>query len=259
LKKLAFISDIHSNLEALKSVLEDIKKEDVDKIYCLGDLVGYGPNPNEVIEIIKENKITTVMGNYDDAVGNEKDNCGCSYNPGRETEVGDESLSWTIRMTSSENKKFLKNLPKKLSLEIEGVTILLVHGSPLNYLLEYVKPEIDAERLKIIAKSVEEEIIITGHTHLMMAKHLFGKTILNPGSVGRTKDGKSGATYLIIEIDKGVFNYKFKFVEYEVKKTVEKIIKVGLPVELATVLTLGSTFDMGKSKNEKNNIRFFKV
>ncbi|MDK2946107.1 MAG: hypothetical protein PWQ85_879 [Geotoga sp.] len=259
MKKIAFISDIHSNLEALESVLDDIRKEKVDEIYCLGDLVGYGPNPNEVIEIIRNENIISVMGNYDDAVGYEKSSCGCSYNPGRETEVGDESLLWTIKNTSDENKEFLKNLPKKLSLEIEGVKILLVHGSPLNYLLEYVKPETDAERLEIIAKSVEEDIIVNGHTHLMMAKHLYGKTILNPGSVGRTKDGKTGATYIILEIDRGVFSYKFKFVEYNVKKTVEKIVKVGLPVELATVLALGSTFNMGPSKNQKEDLKSFKV
>ncbi len=257
--KIAFISDVHSNLEALESVLEDIKKENVDKIFCLGDLVGYGPNPNEVIETIKNENIISVMGNYDDAVGFKKTSCGCSYNPGRETEVGDESLSWTIKVTSKDNKEFLKNLPKKLSLEIEGVKILLVHGSPLNHLLEYVKSSTDPERLKLIAESVEEDIIVNGHTHLVMAKHLYGKTILNPGSVGRTKDGKPGATYLILEIDKGVFSYRFKFVEYDVKKTVEKIVKVGLPIELATVLALGTTFNMGPSKNNKNDLCIFKV
>ncbi|ABR30630.1 metallophosphatase [Thermosipho melanesiensis] len=259
MKKIAFISDIHSNLEALESVLKDIEKENVDQTYCLGDLVGYGPNPNEIIELIRKKNIITVMGNYDDAVGYEKESCGCSYNPGRETEVGDESLSWTIKNTTKENKNFLKLLLKKLVIEIEDVKILLVHGSPLNYLLEYVKPETNSERLKIIAKSIDEDIVINGHTHLMMAKHLLGKTILNPGSVGRTKDGKPGATYLILEVDKDVFSYRFKFVEYNIKKTIEKIIKVGLPVELATVLALGKTLDMGKAKNKTNDIGSFKV
>ncbi|ONN27072.1 metallophosphatase [Thermosipho affectus] len=253
MKKIAFISDIHSNLEALKSVLFDIENEKVDQIYCLGDLVGYGPNPNEVVELIKEKGIISVMGNYDDAVGNEKNSCGCSYNPGRETEIGDISLSWTIRNTSDKNKEFLKNLPQKLSLEVENVKILLVHGSPLNYLLEYVKPDISQERLKLITQSTNEDIIITGHTHITMAKYLCGKIILNPGSVGRTKDGKPGATYLILEIENGVVSYKFKFVEYNIKTVVEKIVKKGLPIELGVVLALGKTFDMGEAKSSQNN------
>jgi putative phosphoesterase len=257
--KIAFISDIHSNLEALNATLEDIKEKNIDKIYCLGDLVGYGPNPNEVIEIIKENKIITVMGNYDDAIGNEKESCGCAYNPGRETEVGDESINWTIRNTTKENKEFLKSLPLKKEIEIEGVKILLVHGSPLNYLLEYVKPDIKPERLKEIADNVDADIVINGHTHLMMAKHLYGKSVFNPGSVGRTKDGEPVATYLILNIENGIFNYEFVKVKYDVKTTIEKIIKVGLPVELAVVLALGRTFNMGESKNQKENIPFFKV
>lgn len=252
MRKVAFISDIHANIEALEAVLIDIRSKSVDEIYCLGDLVGYGPNPNEVIELIRSEGITTVMGNYDDAVGFEKDSCGCAYNPGRETEVGDESLSWTIKVTTKENKEFLKSLPKRLSIKIEGVGILLVHGSPLNYLLEYVKPSTSAERLKILIKETQEEIIVNGHTHLMMAKHIGGKTILNPGSVGRTKDGIPGATYLILTIDSGVFWYEFVHVKYDVKKVVEKIVEYGLPIELGTVLALGRTFNMGPSKNQKS-------
>lgn len=252
MRKIAFISDIHSNLEALSAVLEDIKKKNLDEIYCLGDLVGYGPNPNEVVEIIRQYNIPTVMGNYDDAIGYEKDSCGCAYNPGRETEVGDESINWTIKHTTKENKDFLKKLPHKLSIEVEGVKILLVHGSPANHLLEYVKPSTSADRLKILLRNVEEDIIINGHTHLMMARHLFGKTVLNPGSVGRTKDGIPGATYLILYVESGVYWYEFVRVPYDVKTTVEKIVKASLPVELATVLALGQTFDMGEGKNAKS-------
>ncbi|WP_129409751.1 metallophosphoesterase family protein [Marinitoga lauensis] len=250
--KIAFISDIHSNIEALNAVLKDIEKRGIEKIYCLGDLVGYGPNPNEVVDTIREKQIESVMGNYDDAIGYEKESCGCAYNPGRETEVGDESINWTIKNTSKENKEFLKSLPMKKEVEIEGVKILLVHGSPLNHLLEYVKPNITSERLKELTDNLDADIIVNGHTHLMMAKHINGKTVLNPGSVGRTKDGEPLATYLILDIDNEVYEYEFVKVKYDVKTTVEKIIKVGLPVELATVLALGGTFNMGKSKNEDN-------
>lgn len=246
--KVAFIADVHSNLEALNAVLTDIEERGIKDVYCLGDLVGYGPNPNEVVETIMKKNIPTVCGNYDEAVGYEKDSCGCSYSPGREAEVGDESLRWTIKNTKRENKELLKSLPHRLSIEIENVKILLVHGSSMNYLLEYVKPTTSAERLRLLLKNVGEDIVVNGHTHLVMAKHTLGKTILNPGSVGRTKNGRAGATYLILNIDDFVYSYEFVFVEYDVKKTIEKILSEKLPVELAIVLVLGQIFDMGPSK-----------
>ncbi|BBE31468.1 phosphoesterase [Tepiditoga spiralis] len=252
--KIAFISDIHGNIEALNSILNDIEKQNIDKIYSLGDLVGYGPNPNEVVEKIRELKIQSVMGNYDDAVGNEKESCGCTYNPGRETEVGDESISWTIKNTSSENKNFLKNLPKKLHIEFEGLKILLVHGSPLNELLEYVKPNIEVNRLNELVNSVNEDIIINGHTHISMEKNINGKTVYNAGSVGRTKEGIPEAVYLIIDINNGVYSHEFRRIKYDTKKTCEKIINTGLPIELALVIALGSTYNMGNSK--KRSIKF---
>ncbi|MGM0641573.1 MAG: metallophosphoesterase family protein [Thermotogota bacterium] len=255
--KIAIISDIHSNKEALDAVLKDIEKKEISEVYCTGDLVGYGPDPDYVVEQIKDLKIKTIMGNYDDAIGNEKESCGCAYNPGRETEVGDESINWTIKNTSKENKQFLKTLPKKMSFEIEGVRMLLVHGSPLNYLLEYIKPTTKAKRLEEVANSFEEDIVINGHTHLSMHKSVKGKTIYNAGSVGRTKEGVPKAVYLIINIEKGVVSHEFVKVDYDIKTTIEKINKSGLPAELGTVLALGRTFDMGPIKKEtKSSMNF---
>ncbi|PLV60397.1 metallophosphoesterase [Thermotoga sp. KOL6] len=248
--KLAFLGDVHGNLEALEAVLRDIEGRGIDEIFCLGDLVGYGPDPEAVVQTIKAKGIKTIMGNYDDAVGFSRENCGCSYAPGRESEVGDISLKWTIEHTSEDTKDFLRTLPKRLSFEVEGVRFLLVHGSPLNELLEYVKPTTSAKRLKEIIESVEENIVVNGHTHLPMTKWVGGKLILNPGSVGRPKDGDSRASYIIVEVNKGVVWFEFVRVSYDVKKTVEKIVKNGLPVELATVLALGQTFDMGPGKPE---------
>lgn len=256
--KIAFISDIHSNLEALNEVLEDIKNKKIDKTYCLGDLVGYGPNPNEVIEMIKKENIETIMGNYDDAVAYDKTSCGCTYNPGKETIIGDESLNWTIKNTKTNNKLFLKKLPKKLELEIEGLKLLLVHGSPLNNLLEYVKPNTPVERLKEIVNSTKSDIILNGHTHLPMIKYVFGKVIFNAGSVGRPKDMNPKTGYLILNIINNTFSYDFVRINYDIKTTCEKISKTGLPAELAAVLALGSSYKMyeGKDNLIKDKIEF---
>lgn len=246
--RLAFFGDVHGNLEALNAVLEDIQRRGVDEIFCLGDLVGYGPDPEAVVQLIREKNIKTIMGNYDDAVGHSKESCGCSYAPGRETEVGDISLSWSIEHTSKETKEYLKSLPKRMSFEVEGVKFLLVHGSPFNELLEYVKPDTPSERLKEIASKVKESVIVNGHTHLPMVKWVLGKLILNPGSVGRPKDGDPRASYMIVDVKSGAISFETIKVAYDVKTTVEKIAKKGLPIELATVLALGRTFDMGPGK-----------
>lgn len=251
---LAFISDIHGNLEALEAVMNDIKERNVDKIYCLGDLVGYGPNPEEVVR--KLIQIPTIAGNYDDGVGYSKSSCGCQYNPGRETEVGDVSLNWTIENTSEEVKAHLRSLKHRMEFELEGVKFLLVHGSPLNELLEYVSPQTNQERLLKITENVRAHVIINGHTHLPMAKFVNGKLILNAGSVGRPKDRDPRSCYLLLNVEKGVVSYEFIRVPYDVKTTCEKMALYGLPAELAVVLALGSSYNMGKVDSGK---QFFVV
>ncbi|MGB9789152.1 metallophosphoesterase family protein [Thermotoga caldifontis] len=245
---LAFLGDVHANLEALMAVLEDIERRKVDEVYCLGDLVGYGPDPEEVVREIEKRSIKSIMGNYDDAVGHSKSSCGCSYSPGRETEVGDISLNWTIEHTSEEVKRFLRALPKRLSFEVEHVKFLLVHGSPLNELLEYIKPDTPADRLREIVQAVSEDIVVMGHTHLPMVKYAFGKLLVNPGSVGRPKDADPRASYMIARVEKGVVQFELVRVAYDVKKTIEKIVSRDLPLELATVLALGQSFNMGRGK-----------
>ncbi|MEN3008130.1 metallophosphoesterase family protein [Pseudothermotoga sp.] len=246
--RIAFIGDVHANLLALKAVLKDASERKVDAIYCLGDIVGYGPDPDEVVKAIS--RYPCVAGNYDDAVGHEKSSCGCEYKPGRESEVGDISLNWTIENTKVETKHFLRGLPKRLSIEIEGVRILLVHASPLDELYEYVTPNTPSKRFEELAKSFEEDVVVSGHTHLPMAKYCFGKMFFNCGSVGRPKDGDNRSCYLLLNVERGVIDHQFVRVKYDVKSVCERIVKAGLPLELALVLALGESYDMGKGKVE---------
>ena len=121
--KIAVISDIHGNIFALNAVLEAIKKQDVTYTICLGDLVGYGCNPNEVIERLRNEKIPCIKGNYDASVV-DKD-----YTFIRENEVNSFSLPWAIKNVTDENIKFLKELPNTITLEFNNKKIQFVHGS----------------------------------------------------------------------------------------------------------------------------------
>ena len=126
--KIAVISDIHSNIYALDKVLEDIKSKNIDNIVCTGDLVGYGTRPNEVINRLREEKILTIMGNYDEAIGNFKFICGCDYPDPNDAQKSALSMQFTSQETSDINKEYLRNLPNELTFNFENKTIRFVHG-----------------------------------------------------------------------------------------------------------------------------------
>lgn len=226
MKKVAVISDIHGNIEALNAVLEQIKTQKCDYILCGGDLVGYGPRPNEVISKIQELNIPTIMGNYDEAVGFLLPACGCHTSNPKAKQLSDHSLKWTIAHTSGENRAFLRELPEQLELEIEEKSILLIHATA-DSITEYVY-EKDDDRLKDIAGSIKADIYIYGHTHFPYIKHLGNKTIINAGSVGRAKNGDIRATYILITIDGPKASCCIQKVAYNVDKVIKEIAEVGL-------------------------------
>lgn len=195
--KIAVVSDIHSNIYALDAVLADIETKDVDMTVCTGDLVGYGTKPNEVIETLKENKILTIMGNYDDAIGNLKIVCGCDYPDPKDAEKAGLSMHFTGQTTTKENKEYLKNLPKELIFTFDNKTIRFVHGST-RLINEYLK-ENSKESDEVMSELVEN-ILVCGHTHIPYAKHYGEKLLINAGSVGKPKTGNPNANYVIIDI-----------------------------------------------------------
>lgn len=195
--KIAVISDIHSNIYALDAVLADIETKDVDMTVCTGDLVGYGTKPNEVIETLKKNKILTIMGNYDDAIGNLKIVCGCDYPDPKDAEKAGLSMHFTGQTTKVENKEYLRNLPKELIFNFDKKTIRFVHGST-RLINEYLK-ENSKEADEVMSELVEN-ILICGHTHIPYAKYYGEKLLINAGSVGKPKTGNPNANYVIIDI-----------------------------------------------------------
>ena len=218
--KIAFIADIHANIFALKKVLQDIEKQNVDKIICLGDLVGYAPYPNEVINLIKEKNILTIQGNYDESTGEELMVCGCDYESQKETENANKSLFWTQEEVSEENKKWLAELPKEKKIEIEGWNLYLVHGSPRKN-NEYLYA--DSKEVQEIADDFEFDVLLSGHTHLPYFKVINEKYIVNAGSAGKPKHGNPRATYVILDIKKDSIDYTDREVKYNEEKIAKAI------------------------------------
>lgn len=234
--QFAVITDIHANIYALKATLEDIKKKGIDKVYCLGDLVGYAPFPNEVIDLIKEEKIVTIQGNYDESVGEELFACGCDYKDEKTMAMGTKSLYWSQENTTAENKTWLKNLPKQLELEIEGKKIVLVHGSTRRnneYLYE------NSEELKEIAKTADFNVLICGHTHKPFHEVVEGVHFINAGSVGKPKHGNPQATYVIVEINQEDIKTQNVEVIYDYERAAKEVEESELPNEFAEKLRKG--------------------
>lgn len=239
--KIAVISDVHANLEALEAVLLDIEALGVNTIISAGDSVGYGPNPDEVIKIMMERDIPSVMGNHDEAV------------------VKKERLKWfnpkvrgmlslTRDLLSDSSLAFLESLP----ITIERYGALWVHGCPPSSPRTYIY-SVPPEGLKRILRKMAAPIAFVGHTHEL--EMVSGKDdminrvplsegvveldrdarhIINVGSVGQPRDRDKRAKYVIWEPESG--RLVVRFIEYNAGLTAYKIISMGFPEYYASRL-----------------------
>ena len=235
--KIAVISDIHSNVYALNEVLVDIKNRNIDMIVCTGDLVGYGTRPNEVIETLRKEKILTIMGNYDDAIGNFKLICGCDYKDPKDANKAALSMQFTSEKTTYENKEYLRNLPKEITLTFNNKTIRFVHGST-RLINEYLKE--NSKESEEVMKELKEDILVCGHTHIPYAKYYGDKLLVNAGSVGKPKTNNPNANYVIIDINSSV-EIEIIEVPYDFEKIAKEIEENEiLPNDFARLIRQGS-------------------
>lgn len=228
--RIGIISDVHSNLEALEKVIEDIDSKDLDKIMCAGDLVGYGASPNKVVSKFRELNINSVKGNHDKAVK------GRAFNF---NSTARRALKWTREELSEENKKFLENLSEKIEKEINGNKLLMAHGSPQNPINEYVYPREVSEGWIEINNVSGKDLVILGHTHIPFKKRVKGTLVINPGSVGQPRNREPGAYYSILDLGKENLKAEMVRLDYNIDKPADKIKEAGLPFSLADRLYKG--------------------
>lgn len=222
--KIAVISDIHGNIYALKNVLNDIDDEKVDLTICLGDLVGYGPHPNEVVAFIRRKNILCLKGNYDASVVDE------SYTFIRKSSTNSFSLPWTVNELRAQNRNYLSNLPLSMTMEFNNKKIKFVHGSP-NAINEYLFE--NEQNTNNIMNNLDEDILVCAHTHIPYIKNFGNKLLINDGSVGKPKIGTPNSTYCILNItNEGNIDAKIKHVQYEVHKIVKDMQILDFPSSL---------------------------
>ncbi len=220
--RVAVISDIHGNMQALDTVLDDIKNEKCERIFCLGDLAMAGPEPARAIELIKklfdEGKLELIQGNTDEMIG--------SYDKFGEKvksvfPIMGNALENDVKIIPENLKEFLKNLPKQKQLTVEGINVLLVHGSPRRN-DENILPGLPIEQVEEIVAGTDVDLIFCGHTHIPCGYQTINKqTIVNDGSVGRPFTQNPQACYVIVEFLNGMFEVKHKFLDYDRKKASE--------------------------------------
>lgn len=224
--KIAVISDIHGNMQALESVLDDIKKENCDKIFCLGDLAMAGPQPDKTIDKVKElaksQDFELIQGNTDEYLGENSETV--AGNIKKANPVMGAAYEADLKVIKPENLEFLKNLPPQKEIEIKGVKILLVHGSPRAN-NENIFPGMPVEKVEETIKNTDAQIIFCGHTHQPCGYQTNTKqTVVNAGSVGRPLSEVPKACYALLEVDDtGSFYVEHRNVRYD-KETAAKIL-----------------------------------
>jgi putative phosphoesterase len=224
--RLAVITDIHANLPALEAALAWIDSERIDRIYCGGDLVGYGPRPNEVCRLIAERGIPTIYGNYDWAIARDEEDCGCAYRDAHERALGERSIAWTLANTDREAKGFMRGLPFDLRFELAGKRIRLVHGSPRK-VNEYLFEDKPARTFERIAAGADCDVLVFGHTHQPWI-HEYGDVLfVNCGSVGKPKDGNPRGAFAAL--DGG--GASIERVVYDADTVAREVAEAGLPAE----------------------------
>lgn len=239
--KLTLLADVHGNLPALEAVLRYAHTQGADGVILnLGDLTGYGPFPEEVVRWSRSSKVVSVLGDYDQKVLSKKQRK--SQWKGVKKADKREMFAWTYRALTKSSRKFLRSLPEYQLIEVEGIRILLSHGSP-------VEPGDTGQRdvpqayLVDLAETEGASVVVSGHTHQSFSYEEQGILFINPGSVGRPDDGDPRASCAILEIEKGEVKVQHYRVPYNIIAAVHGLRRAGLPEVFTQVLRRGLTYN----------------
>jgi putative phosphoesterase len=232
---VAVITDIHGNLPALEAALARIEQLGVERVYCGGDLVGYGPHPNEVCALIEERDIPTIYGNYDYAIGRDLTDCGCAYIDQHDRELGQESVDWTLAHTSDAAKAFMRELPFDVRFTVGDADVHLVHGSPRK-VNEYLFEDKPARLYERLARAEDAGTLVFGHTHKPWIHEHGGVLFVNCGSVGKPKDGDPRGGFAVLEPDGDRVAARIERFDYDADAVAREVAAAGLPTEYADKL-----------------------
>jgi len=223
--KVALVADPHANLQASLEVLGELERRKISTMILAGDLVGYGPHPNEVIQLFSKMDVFAVRGNHDDAA--------LTQDTLRMNPYAAKAAIWTAESLTEESRNLLENLSEARKLGFEGLEIGVFHGSPEDP-LEYV---FDRYRAREILERSDLDVMVVGHTHVPMILAVKERVFVNPGGVGQPRDGDPRASFAVLDLE--TFEVEIIRVPYDISSTQRCIAEAGLPSQLASRLSYG--------------------
>ncbi|MDR0372612.1 MAG: YfcE family phosphodiesterase [Nitrososphaerota archaeon] len=229
--KLAVLSDVHANLQALQKVLQDAKIRGAEIFVNAGDSVGFGACPNEVVSLLCEKEVLSIAGNYDVAV---IENRSDAKNQKK------TAFKYTKKSLSKASKNYLTLLPRELRLEAGGKRLLIVHGSPKS-IDEHLYSDTPPEQMQSLAKIADADIVVVGHSHIQFQREVNGTVFVNPGSTGRPSDGNPQTAYALLSFNP--FKVELIRLPYDVENAAYALRKCGLPESFAQMLFRGVSID----------------
>jgi predicted phosphodiesterase len=239
LQRIAVFGGVYSNYVALEAALADVRRRGVDAIYCLGDLGAFGPHPDRVFPLLRDNAVQCIQGNYDNSVGNGLSDCQCGYTDPRDNHFARISYEYTFSHTSPRNRAWMKELPMQRRLRLGRSRLLLCHGSPRKmneFLWESTTP---THFLDHLARDHDADVILTTHTGIKWHRQLTADChLINVGVLGRPEnDGRTNVWYTLLDATNGL-RVEFIPVAYDHQRLVSEMRAEHLPEEFVeTVLT----------------------
>ena len=225
--KIAVISDIHGNMEALEAVMKDISEKSCNRIFVLGDYAMAGPEPDCTVEYFMKRKdnpmFKMIQGNTDSMIANYNDELYSTLK--EKAPIMAEALKNDVEILNPLEKNFLKELPIQLEVVEGGVKFLLVHGSPRKN-NEDILPDTPIEEVENMLQNVSADVVLCGHTHIPCGFQTSTRqTVVNAGSIGRPFTPEPKSCYLIITVENGQCMFEHQFVEYDKQRASEKLKK----------------------------------
>jgi len=240
--RIACFGGIYSNYLALEVAIHDAKSRGVDAMYCLGDLGAFGPHPDRVFPLLLDNNVACVQGNYDDSIGNELDNCQCGYTDPRDNYFAQISYDYTLANTSVENRRYLRELPTEIRIELGRLSMLLCHGSPRKPNEFLWESTTSTHFLSSFARQHDADVIVTTHTGIKWRRDLQkNQYFINAGVLGRPEnDGRTNVWYTILEhSDDSGFQAEFIPVQYDHARLAREMKNERLPSEFIETVNSG--------------------
>lgn len=232
--RTAILADIHANLPALRAVLDDAMTLGCDAVWCLGDLVGRGPHPDEVVSQLRALEVPTVQGNWDEAVGMDREQPGSIWASPEAEAQGIASLRWTIAHVSDDNRRWLRQLPPTLRLTVGNRSAFLFHGSPSRQ-NEYLWSDRPSRTLSRIAATEGDDLFCFGHTHQTFHRVVGAGRFVAAGSVGCGSEDDPRAHYAMVETAGADLKVRFRKVRYDRGRVERALEAAGLALDLLRV------------------------